>query len=379
MRLKYYTLLAGGVRDIEVYDYGPWYAGIDSWGRQFELYGAIRDCNLELGAIDAYLDGTTRRATDVAILYNRTASIWAKEDNSCQLNASFTHWALAHAGYDADFVDEDDIKAGALARYKTLYMDGPQLLCEVAEVIRAWVEEGGVLCGSTGAASRNEYNRPLDVLESVFGVRSQQCVLANSAGRPRYELIGLKALERLKPMGAPDAPTTELDQLCYRERLEALPGAELLFSDSAGQPAAARNKLGSGTAIRLAALPGISYVHEACQPPYDPDTYLPRQFRTDLRDFIAWPARFAGARPVGTAQSPVAEIARYDAPDRTVLFVIDHAAQSVGRFTLQIPDAAGFTRAITASGKPVELARGADDSVTLSLPLNVADAIVLLQ
>jgi len=48
MRLKYYTLVAGGVRSIECYDYGPWYAGIDSWGRRFDLYPAIRQCNFEL-------------------------------------------------------------------------------------------------------------------------------------------------------------------------------------------------------------------------------------------------------------------------------------------------------------------------------------------
>jgi hypothetical protein len=379
MRMKYYTLAAGGVRDIETYDYGPWYAGIDSWARQFELFGAIRDCNLEFGAIDTYLDGAVRRATDVAILYNRTASVWAKQDNSCQLNASFTHWALAHAGYDAEYLDEEDVIAGELTRHKVLYLDGPQLPRKVAEVISKWVAAGGVLCGSTGAALRDEYNRPMDVLDSVFGVGSRELAEKNTAGRPKYELIGLKALERLKPTGVSDAPAVELDQLCYQEFLENPATSEILLVDGAGRPAGSRHKSGQGTAIRLAALPGISYAHEATQPPYDPDTYLPQNFRVALRDFIAWPATLAGAHRVGTAHSPIAELVRYDAPDRAVIFVIDHAAQLNTRFTIEIPDAAGFTHAISATGNPVELQPGEAGTLKISLPLNVADAVVLLR
>ena len=172
---------------------------------------------------------------DVAILYNRTASIWANGNNSSQLNGSFTHWALAHAGYDADFLAEEDVEAGQLARYKVLYLDGPQLRGWTAEAIRAWVEGGGVLFGSAGAAR------------------------------------------------------------------------------------------------------------------------------------------------VAEAESPIAGIVRYDGPDRAVVFVIDHRAEPVERFTLTLADAAGFARALTATGNPVELQPNDDGSLTVALPLNTADAVVLLK
>lgn len=145
----------------------------------------------------------------MALLYNRTASIWSPDDNSGQLNTTFTHWALAHAGYDADFLDEDEIQAGARARYKVLYLDGAQHRRDVADVISAWVASGGVLCGSAGAGSRDEYNRPAEVLEKVFGARSEGCVREASTGRPKFELVGLQALGRLTPTGAPGAPATE--------------------------------------------------------------------------------------------------------------------------------------------------------------------------
>lgn len=379
MRMKVYTLVAGGARDIECYDYGPWYAGIDSWGRRFDLYPAIRRCHFELGAIDPYLHGTVRRKTDVAILYNRTASIWAKEDNSCLLNGSFTHWALAHAGYDADYLAEEDVEAGALSHYKVLYLDGPQLRRPAAEAVRAWVERGGTLFGTAGAASRDQFDRPMDVLERTFGARSRDFAAKATAGRPKYELRALKPLDRLEPAGSADAPAVRLDQLCYQERLEATAGARVILVDSQSRPAGTLNKAGRGTAIRVAALPGISYAHEAVQPPYDPDAYMPKKFRVGLRDFLAWPARLAGAARVAAAQSPIAEIVRYDGPDRAVVFVIDHAAQPVERFALELHDAAGFTRAISAAGSPVELRSMGGGTLGVSLPLSTADAVVLLK
>lgn len=379
MRMKYYTLVAGGVRDIECYDYGPWYAGIDSWGRRFDLYPAIRQCQFELGVIDPYLHGTQRRQTDIALLYNRTASIWAKHDNTCLLNGSFTHWALAHAGYDADYLAEEDVEAGELARYKVLYLDGPQLRRQTAEALARWVRAGGVLLASAGAASRDQFNRPMDALQETFAARSLDFTPKAAAGRPKYELRALKPLASLKPAGSAPASVVPLDQLCYQEYLEPLAGAEVILADSQGRPAGTIHRAGRGMAIRLAALPGISYAHEAIQPPYDPDSYLPQDFRPALRDMLAWPAKLAGAAPVGAAKSPLAEIVRYDGPDRAVVFIIDHRAVPVDRFTFTLFDANGFTRAIAATGNPVEMKPQGDGSLALAMPLRAADAVVLLK
>jgi hypothetical protein len=379
MRMKCYTLVAGGVRDIECYDYGPWYAGIDSWGRRFELYGAIRDCNFEMGKIDPYLEGTTRRKTEVAILYNRTASIWAQDNNACTTNASFTHWALAHAGYDADFLAEEDIEGGRLAAYKVLYADGPQLHRQTARAIAGWVRQGGVLCGSAGAGSRDEFDRPMDILEPLFGARSRGFAVKGSPGRPKYELRSLKALDRLAPSDTFVKEVAPLDQLCFEESLEPLQASEVILRNRAGRPAGTIHKMGRGTAIRLAALPGVSYVHEAVQPPYDPDSYLPKQFRPELCRMIAWPARLAGATRLAAAESQAAEIVRYDGPDRAVVFLIDHRGERTASFSFELFHAAGFTRAVAVTGSRVELAQASDGRLRVSLPINACDAIVLLK
>lgn len=379
MRMKFYTLLAGGVRDIECYDYGPWYAGIDSWGREFPLYPAIQRCNREAATIDPYLHQTARRKTDTAILYNRTASIWALDDNSAVSDAGFLHWALAHAGYDAAYVAEEDVERGELAAFKVLYLSGRQIRRPAAAAIAAWVKQGGTLLGTAGAGTRDPYNRPLDVLDTVFAARSRDFQFRTSVGRAKYELRTLKPLNKLKPVGEQGKNLAEFDRFCFEERLEPLPGAEVVLADSNGRPAGTVNKYGKGTAIRLAALPGVSYIHEAVQPPYDIESYRPTAFRVALRDAIAWPARLAGAVRTAAAESPIAEIVRYDGPDRAVVFVIDHQGTPSPKFQFELFDAAGFRRAIAASGKSVELQPGTNGSAWISLPLDLCDGVVLLK
>jgi hypothetical protein len=202
-------------------------------------------------------------------------------------------------------------------------------------------------------------------------------LVKGNVNRPRYELRALKSLDTLSPVAGSDTPAVMIEQLCFQERLTAMDGARVILTNRAGEPAAVVHRLGRGTAIRLAALPGVSYVHEAIQPPYSIDSYLPKSFRAGLRDFLAWPARLAGATRVAAALCPIAEIVRYDGPDRVVVFVIDHRAEPVGQFTFDLFDAAGWTKATTASGARVELAPTAGGVVRVSLPLSAADAVLL--
>lgn len=377
MRMKFYTLLAGGVRSIAAYSYGPWYAGIDSWGRRFEIYSAIRDCQFELGVIEDSLQGTTRHKSDVAILYNRTSAIWLGDNNVSERSAGFTHWALAHAGYDADFLPEEDIDAGQLAHYKVLYMDGPWLRRSTAQAIANWVRQRGILFATAGAASRDEFDASLETLDDIFGARSEALEIKGDPSRPKYETRGAKSLAKLSRVPGSRVPATALDQLFLSERLSPRAGAETILSTPKGEPAGVVNAAGKGLSVRLAALPALAYVHEALQPPYEIESYLPTAYRAALRDFIAWPAQRAGATRVAASACPIAEIVRYDGPDRAVIFLIDHTAKPNPRFTFQLFDAAGFTKAVAATGAAVELSDKGNGTLELTLPLSTADAVVL--
>jgi hypothetical protein len=111
---------------------------------------------------------------------------------------------------------------------------------------------------------------------------------------------------------------------------------------------------------------------------YDPDSYLPKAYRPELRDFIAWPAQLARAYKVAeTTSTDIAEIVRYDGKNRAVIFVIDYNATPVPKFTFTLPQAGQFTRAYSATGKPVSLKRMKGDKLEVCLPLDTADAVVL--
>ncbi len=380
LRLQYYTLVAGGARQISSYNYGPWYAGIDSWSRNRKIYKPLAVIQHELGTIDEALHDTVRRKTDVAILYNRTAAIWAKSNYTSEQNGWYTHWALAHAGYDADFIAEQDIEAGLLSNYKALYVAGPQLRRRCAAAIAPWVEAGGVLFGAAGAATRDEYNQPTDVLEKVFAAASRDLQLVHNVGRPKYELRTQKTLDTLTTVKGTDAPAVSFDQLCFGESLEPLDGTQVILRNSRDQPAGVWRRMGKGATIRIAAMPGIAYAHEAVAgKDYDPDSYRPTRFPAELRDLIAWPARLAGAARVADTDMPIAEIVRYDGQDRAVVFVIDHEAVRRDATTITLPDAGRFSHAYAASGAAVRIAPAPDGALRMTFPLYAADAIVLRQ
>jgi hypothetical protein len=173
-------------------------------------------------------------------------------------------------------------------------------------------------------------------------------------------------------------PRAAFNQLCFREELDPVAGTPVILRNQAGKPAGVLHHSGQGTAIRVAALPGITYLNDAVRDKaYDPETRLPQNYRRELRDFIAWPARLGGAARVAETNGPVCEVTRYDGKDRTLLFVIDHRAAPAPGFALKLPQAAGLRRAYTARRKRVRLQSLAGGALQIQFPLDVTDVVVL--
>jgi hypothetical protein len=373
LRMKYYLAVAHGARHINVYNYGPWYDSIDSWSEQTEMYPIVAQVQREMAAIDSALHGATRRPTRIAILYNRTAAIWAVDDGACEHDATYIHWALAHAGYDATFVSEEDIDGGGLDRYAVLYMTGPQLLRTSAGRIKSWVEAGGTVMGTAGAASRDEYNRTMDILEPVFGVRSTNLERVSDKTPPRFVPHPQEALNELKTDHASDAHPVKFKQLCYRESLSPQDGVQVVLTNRAGEPAGTRHRFGRGTAVRVAALPGVAYRAAAIDARGSDTAGYP----SDLREWLVQPCRLANIKPLATSDDSPMEVVRYDAPGRMVIFVIDHLNRSLPQVTIRLHDAEGFTQVEAATGHEVKVSVEPEGVLKLTLALKVADVLVI--
>ncbi len=377
-RVKTYIWLQEGARTLNLYAYGPAYASVDSWAEGYAVYPELAKLGEEIRRLDAVVEGAQRLRPQIAILYNRTAGIWNDFANNTEQDARYIHWALAHAGYDADIIPEEDIEAGALTNYRLLYLNGPQLRRETAENISAWVQNGGVLVGTAGAGTRDISNRPTNRLDEVFGISSVGLVNANQAGRGRYETRTLPSLGEIQSVPTEDArtpPSITFQTLGVRETLKPHPGATV-FLQRGEKPAGTIHAWGKGIAIRLAALPGLAYLQEAIAEKWP--GFLPTAYRAEMRDFIAWPAKLAGVEPVVSAKSePLATITRWDHPERTLLYVINYAGAPAEDFHMILPNAEGFTTARTLQGKSVKLKPTAEGSLEIRFPLNVADAVVL--
>lgn len=376
LRIQAYTWLSEGVRMLNFYSYGPWYAGIDSWSTRYGIYPEMAEIGREIRRLDPALEGMKRRPAQIAIVYNRTAGIWRDFAVNTEQDARYIHWALAHAGYDADIIPEEDIEAGKIANYRLIYLNGVQLRRETAEKLAQWVHEGGTLVGTAGAGTRDTFNRPLETLTAVFGAKSGRLQNVNSAGRARYETRKLPDLGQAQSQG--DAPPVSFRTLGIREKLTALPGASVILQRSEA-PAGVMNAWGQGRAIRLAALPGLAYLQEAVGEKEVPATMLPDGYQGELRDFIAWPAKLAGVEPVALEKNaPLAAVTRWDHPKRSILYIINYSGQPIPDFSLKIPDAVGFTKARTLRGKPVTLHPSAiPDALEIRFALDVADAVIL--
>jgi hypothetical protein len=67
-----------------------------------------------------------------------------------------------------DIVSEKQAAAGQLEGRRVCYLSGPNLTRSAAEAVKAWVQKGGTLWLTAGAAERDEFNRPLHLLDDLL-------------------------------------------------------------------------------------------------------------------------------------------------------------------------------------------------------------------
>jgi hypothetical protein len=140
--------------------------------------------------------GRPRRG-NVAIYFPGISNLW-DDYNSSQNNLyldeiQFLHYALIHAGYTADIVDDYDLAGGALQQrgYTTLYVTGPNVANDTNMIfpipmqspspsipspqdqIKSWVHDnGGVLAVTLGGGVADEYNSSATTFDTILGLQS---------------------------------------------------------------------------------------------------------------------------------------------------------------------------------------------------------------
>jgi len=186
----------------------------------------------------------------------------------CRKEAQMLFLALRHAQHQVELITEDDIKEGALKRFKTVYFAGEWIDNKAVPAMEQWVKDGGVLYVTAGMGHRNQYNKPEQSLLNLLGLKSVDVKKRELQYRTFLELPLMKPVDTITV--GPD----KFEAIAMTEKLT--PGsAKVLGTWSDGSAAVTVNEVGKGKAIAVAGLPGSAYIKSGTRPvPFARGGYL---------------------------------------------------------------------------------------------------------
>ncbi len=279
IKTKAVSETARGVRLWMNFSYGPNWSSHEGgpawrshlWHHRPELWTANAEITREIGAVEDWLVTARTAPAEVAILYSSSSDIWTMQSNVAFGHDRMHTWlALTHAQTPVDIVSEREIER--LDQYKVCYLSGPNLTRAAARKLRSWVESGGSLFLTAGAASRDEFNRPLDALTSLLPVERGELTTPEP-----YNNSG-KFLSYLNPLDTVTWGDEQLEVLSVKQSLKAVDRSaikrpdrraisdkevEVIATFKDGQPAAISGRIGKGSVIVCGFLPALSYIKPA--------------------------------------------------------------------------------------------------------------------
>ncbi len=266
IKLKSASEVARGVKILKNFSYGvswgsheggpfwnshTWYARPYTWRANAEV---VR----EIGGAEDLLLPAMPRPAEVAILYSSSTDAWEFKRNYAHgFDRMHTWMALTHAQVPVDFLSEQHVEDDWLDAYKVCYLSGPNLSRAAADRLKTWVERGGTLFLTAGAASRDEYNRPLRTLESIIPVDREEMVTVQPFLSSGTYLHALKSQDTVNVDGA------DMEVLSVQQKLAAKDGTAVLGRFQDGSPALVSGKIGLGQVFYAGFLPALDYIKKA--------------------------------------------------------------------------------------------------------------------
>lgn len=255
-KLKAYSSLGRGVRVLHSFAYGPHYATHEpNWYLRAGMYHPMAELCHEIGGAEDLLMQAQRPPADVAFLYSTTSDIWTVGVNDLYgHDRMHSYLALTHEQMPVDFLSEEQVAAGALERYRALYVFGPNLHSSAAEPIADWVRAGGRLYLAGGAAVADEYNRPSRPLDDALGLGRAEVQMLQTKTGPGSGLADLEVADSAEFRGA---------TLAVSGVRQEVAGESVLARFADGTRALVRVPAGEGAVYACGMLPGLSYIRQA--------------------------------------------------------------------------------------------------------------------
>jgi hypothetical protein len=211
--------------------------------------------------------------------------------------------ALIHSQYPVDFVDDYDIEQGKLSTYgySALYVTAPNLSVTAQNTIQTWVNNGGLLVMSPGAAAADEYNTASSVLHSMVGA-SWGAVPRQDASTYwtwRLARTAITVTNQTILGTASDETQAQLAGL-------TLNGATSLATLPGGLSAVTMRQYGNGYVFAFGYWPG--YTYSCLLDTYD-GAKLPTDWQDSARQIITAPCRYVNVPKYVACTQPLVECA----------------------------------------------------------------------
>jgi hypothetical protein len=274
------------------------------------------------------------------------------------------------------------------------YLSGPNLARDAAEKLKQWVRAGGALWLGAGAASRDEFNRPLHALDDLLPAsRGDLNDLQRHTSSGRY-----LALLAAKDEAAWSGGTAEV--LAVKQALTPHDGAVVLAKFKDASAALVSGAAGRGTIYCAGFLPGIAYIKralearnalekkvaegsalsasETSEAPLLERTANPWRFPAAIRELILTPVRSGGVTAPIECSAPLVD-AVYMPHERGILIPLaNYTAESIGRLSLKVEVPRRVIRAESVLRGRVAFTEISPRTVEFALPLENNDFVKLL-
>ncbi len=247
---KIFGCVAEGVTWLHLYDWGPvdrWTDGSNAWSEHEGEYYSVLCAASAIGPADEIIAKGRREARRTAIVYNRSHEIL--HDGAGRMNHDWmwTFIGLKSSQIPVDVIIEEDLNADDLKRYDCIVLGGFNLSRTHMTALKKWVESGGLLIGTGGAAMYDIYDDPLPETLEVFGARQR---LSGAKDKASVARVKFQKTELFPEFECAAGALTFL--------LEPTAGKSVA-NYGGGECAAVVNSVGKGQAILLGFQPGAAY------------------------------------------------------------------------------------------------------------------------
>lgn len=369
---KILSLVGHGAKVIDPYTFGPHLAFADGWSENEAVYRNLAKAMRRLAKGERLLAPGRPTDSEVAILFPQASQVWdANARPSAYLQELYgLHAALIHDGYAVDFLDDYAVETGALTtrKYSTLYITAPNLSVKAQRAVMRWVEAGGTVALSPGAAAADEYDEPVRELREAIGASQPVVPRVEPPHFTQAAGVERRSVESVEGSDFGAAGATALSQVAPLAPTSARTLAK--FDD--GGAAAVERAVERGRVVAYGYWPGVSYW---LSPDRSDRSSLPTDWSAGARRAAGYPARAARAlKQVETSVAGV-EARRLDSPQGTAVVLLNWSGAPIPRLTVTTPKTRG--RRVESVERGMLTSEPSGDGVRVDLSLESVDVLLI--